>query len=314
MTMTAIGDDDMSATSTRGFWVANRSSERLTFLGVEGIAGQPVLDEDSWPAVNGVLEPGQTMRFEVTSSVRHGHGIIALFGGTSSDASVKVELTVAGFERYSTATSNFGPVQGGGEAIVISDKPGTKVVPASDPIAQAAVLDFCAEAGAMCSFKPTAQVQASSARHPVSSIAKMINGSADPVTRELLIRETATVSDSITINPKVKVSIMKIVELSTTTSYGRTWTSSHKFTDSQTVTVQPNHASWVESALPVLRTTGNFTVTLGANTWILQGVSFDTPDPPFTFEVVTEKLSPSQAATAQGEVDLPSEIVGSNSL
>jgi hypothetical protein len=157
------GDEELSTASTRAFWIENRTSERMTVVGVAGVDGD-LLPEDSWPD-NPVLEPGQTMRVEVTSgNVGWGHRIeIRLQGdkerwfpprevpayypgpdGTCSDGKRPVgdcsAFTIPGFTYFGDATvllnvwaqtrtsqvttSSFGLAQAGGEAIVLTDNAG----------------------------------------------------------------------------------------------------------------------------------------------------------------------------------------------
>ena len=64
-TATVIGDDDVSTSATRAFWIENRTSEGMTVYGLKG-AGDVLLPEDSLPE-NRYIGPGQTLRVEVTS-------------------------------------------------------------------------------------------------------------------------------------------------------------------------------------------------------------------------------------------------------
>jgi hypothetical protein len=170
VTATVIGDDEVSASSTRAFWIENRTSERLTLVGVAAVNGE-LLPEDSWPE-NAVLEPGQTLRVEVTSGYfGNGHeielrlqgdkvrwiparevpaylpgpeGMCSDRGGPVEDCSAytipaqpyfgqaTVVLNVWGQTRTSTVTgSAFGPSLAGREAIVLTEAAGTSSVPAS---------------------------------------------------------------------------------------------------------------------------------------------------------------------------------------
>ena len=327
------GDEEMSTASTRAFWIQNRTAERMTLVRVAGVGGD-LLPEDSWPD-NPVLEPGQTMRIEVTSGFfGKGHEIeVRLQGdkvrwipardvpayypgpeGMCSDRGGPVEdchaytipaqpylgeaavlLNVWGQTRTSDVTrSSFGPAQAGGEAIVLNEGAGTMTVPASNPTAQTGALGLCGAEGTTCTFLPTGQVETNSAPHQVSSIPKIVNDSTAPITKELSIDETATALDNISANDPIKKSIMTTVGTSVK-SVGMTWTDSREFADSKTVTVAPNHAGWVESELSILRTTGDFIIRNGDTTWILEGMSFDSPDPHRTpnYSFMTEELGQS---------------------
>ena len=113
-TATVIGEDEVSTSATRAFWIENRTSEGMTVYGLAG-AGDVLLPDDSLPD-NRFIGPGQTLRVEVTS-------------GVFSNGGHQVEVSLT---RTSHAmSSSFGPVLAGGEAIVITDGPGTSTVPAS---------------------------------------------------------------------------------------------------------------------------------------------------------------------------------------
>ena len=80
-TATVIGDDEVSTSATRAFWIENRTSEGMTVYGLAG-AGDVLLPEDSLPE-NRYIGPGQTLRVEVTSGVfsNGGHQVeVSLMG------------------------------------------------------------------------------------------------------------------------------------------------------------------------------------------------------------------------------------------
>jgi hypothetical protein len=160
VTATVIGDDEVSTSASRAFWIENRTSERLTLARFEG-AGEPLRADDSFPG-DRVIEPGQTMRVEVTSGVfsNGGHGVHvgfkgdrvrwtppqdvpAYYPGPEGECAdrtgpvqdchaytlppepyfgtASVVLNVWGYTRTSYSEgSAFGPVLAGGEAIVIT--------------------------------------------------------------------------------------------------------------------------------------------------------------------------------------------------
>ena len=80
-TATVIGEDEVSTSATRAFWIENRTSEGMTVYGLAG-AGDVLLPEDSLPD-NRFIGPGQTLRVEVTSGVfcNGGHQVeVSLIG------------------------------------------------------------------------------------------------------------------------------------------------------------------------------------------------------------------------------------------
>ena len=54
---------------------------------------------------------------------------------------------------------------------------------------------------------------------------------------------------------------------------------SAQVSDTLTVPVKPGWSSWVTYQAPVFKTTGDFTVKIGGNTWKITDVTFDIPQP-----------------------------------
>ena len=54
-----------------------------------------------------------------------------------------------------------------------------------------------------------------------------------------------------------------MINLSISTTYHHVWTTSHEFDESMTATVPPKTKVWLDDAPPMLRDTGNFTITPG---------------------------------------------------
>jgi hypothetical protein len=66
--------------------------------------------------------------------------------------------------------------------------------------------------------------------------------------------------------------------LEVTAKYKHTWDHEYKFTQTEHADVPPHTHVWYTHTAPMLRDTGEFTVTLGNTTWNLTGVYFDHPD------------------------------------
>ena len=90
---------------------------------------------------------------------------------------------------------------------------------------------------------------------------------------------TLETSQSIEISAELKVSIKEIVDMGISATYGHEWSTSHTFKTEYSHPVAPRSIGEIDGAAPVIRDTGDFTVTLGNTTWNLTGVYFDTPDP-----------------------------------
>lgn len=91
--------------------------------------------------------------------------------------------------------------------------------------------------------------------------------------------DTVEISHSVEISASATVTVLEAVELNVTATYGHSWSVSHEFTQSTSITIAPMTRAWLEAQEPVIRTTGNFTITAGNTTWTIRGVQFLTPDP-----------------------------------
>jgi hypothetical protein len=80
--------------------------------------------------------------------------------------------------------------------------------------------------------------------------------------------------------------------------YGGEYTSAHEFTHKLDVPISPLHIGWIEGVNPVVRYTGDYTLTIGNTTWDLRGVYFDYPDPSrqgaVNWKPREEKMTPAQ--------------------
>ena len=97
---------------------------------------------------------------------------------------------------------------------------------------------------------------------------------------ETTIRAADKVTESNTLGVELTAGVEEIVHVSVTTRYERTWTKDHEFSQDITTKVPPHMKVWFTHQAPIIRDTGNFTVTLGNTTWHLNDVSFETPDWP----------------------------------
>ncbi|GAY08360.1 hypothetical protein TOK_1917 [Pseudonocardia sp. N23] len=281
------GDGELSATYTRGFTITNLSSHPLKLLSVAGNTHQ----EDGVPTIGSTVEPGFSTRFEVTWLYGAYRDIKAQFAvldaqGTpigTYHATMKVfQTNPVGPSIASEAaiSPGLGEVQAGRDQLTVLDMPGTVVdVPAGQGQQQAEILDrFCAgNPSATCTFVPTGRDKnAYTGMHPAKGI--VYNNTPLEQFDQYTWTDTASVTHSVELSASVQATLLKIVEVSLSATYGHTWTQEHQFSISQTLNLPAYHKGWLDVRDPVVRDTGDFTVTLGNTTWKLHGVSFDSPD------------------------------------
>jgi hypothetical protein len=295
---------------SRGFKVYNLSSHSIEFLGVTGA------DFDSTPPVGSILQPGvgyqdleETYKFGQTTT---GSAKYAVLDNSGHPTGTKFFATM---QIYSVSTTYAGSVVTGTEGIpavpleastngtdtnTLLDPSGTvHNIPAGQGQAQAAVLNqYCIDGNsATCDFKTTSETQFEGAEHFITSYANH-----DPkITNDLTYTEGDTVgsSNSVEVSAMAGTKLFKVVDASITFTYNHTWTTSHMFGSALTVHCPPDSLCSIFGIAPMVRDTGDFTLTIGNTTWNLNGVYFDSPQPHQveSFSSTTQPLSSKQRST-----------------
>jgi hypothetical protein len=276
--------DEVHATYTRRFTVTNMSSKRLELLSIEGAS-----HEDGHSAIGTVVAPAQSTAFEVTWLYLQRHEIRATFGMLDANGArtgtATATMTLAS-EWVGPVPSSSATVTGGGTAladryqITVLDAPGTVInLPDTDPVAQGATLSaLCANSSAVrCSFAATGKPEL--VLGPKQVVGTPVNNTtAREQSTSLGGTDTVTTSHSVEISASATATVMKLVELTLSTTYGYSSSVTHEFTQTVDVTVAPKTRAWLEAQEPMIRTTGDFTITAGNTTWTVRGVQFLTPD------------------------------------
>ncbi len=267
---------------TRGFHVTNLSGNRIELVSVTG--------ENSFggrAADGSILAPGIGYQdFEMTyyflrdtfntlnyamldangNTIGTFHYLIAV-GGDGSTAS----------EFHADSGNISGDANG--TTLDVKDATGTvHTISGGQAQAQAATLkQFCAQnTSATCTFTPTSETQVDGPEHVLAT--ETNNGTE---IADLTVTKTDDVSstDSVDVSATLGGNIAGIVDASVTASYGHTWSEGHSFATGVTNHVPAGYYGEITAIAPMIRDTGNFTITLGNTTWNLQDVYFDTPNP-----------------------------------
>ena len=275
-------DGEMKAAATRRFTVSNLSDKSLRYMGSDAVHAN-----DPFPASGTVIKPGGQLSVEVTFWFLYDQKVTSAFDVLDDNGSVvgkvQMDMKLDGFANPSSdgwwrgATS--GQVKSDGYTIAVLNTAGTvTTIPAGQGQAQAGILEqYCQLGNASCQFTPTKHENVLGPRHVVGNM--VYNNMPDSQNTTITVSDTVGATDSINIAASVKVSIMKIVEATVSTTYGHTWTTSHTFTQAEQLAIRPYYKAWLEAAEPMNRYTGDFVVTMGNTTWNLQDVSFDSPNP-----------------------------------
>jgi hypothetical protein len=275
-------EGEMHAAYTRGFTITNMSSHPLKLESTNGMGW-----EDGAPVNGSVIAPGHSTGFEVSWVWGSTHSVVANYAILDSDgrkigtymATMSVTSDIAWTLQSSYTQISMGQSLDGGQQLTVLDAPGSVVdIPAGQGQAQAQVLNtLCYEnPQAKCSFTPTKRVKALGPKHVVDGI--VYNNTPDDQTGSRTFEDTVSTSHNIEVSASVEATIMEIVTVTITATYGHSWEDSHTFSTNEDLTVRPYWKAWLEARQPVIRDTGDFTITLGNTTWHLRGVSFDTPD------------------------------------
>jgi RTX calcium-binding nonapeptide repeat (4 copies) len=175
-----------------------------------------------------------------------------------------------------------------GTTAKLLDPPGTKItIPATDSPGQSnALFDVCtkevAATGGTCKFDPKdVDHMAFSPQEFVSEPVVNCDSDSPLLVKEEIEHKVGTVNSVETgFSTEIEQTyVIGKVKVGVHATYGHEWIDEHTFTKKEEYEVKPLHVGWVEHAAPVVRYTGDFTMTVGNTTFTLTGVYFDHADP-----------------------------------
>jgi hypothetical protein len=258
---------------SRGFHIYNYTSKPITLTTISGDG-----NFEGRPADGAVLNPGSYQDIEIqlrAASIQRDtayysdgtevHMAVDAFGGVWID-----KFLPAGGYGWTDYLNN----------VYVYDSPGTvnNLGPDQKQAQADALNQLCSMSdAASCHFTPTAEAHIFSDERTIGE--KVENPCNTVVHTTIEAEDDVGESDSVGVELQVGVGIEKVVSVEVTTKYEHEWTHEHKFSQSVEVDVPPQKTAWFTHEAPLIRDTGNFTVTLANTTWNLTGVYFDTPDP-----------------------------------
>ncbi|WP_420123344.1 hypothetical protein [Nakamurella sp.] len=276
--------DQMRIEATRGFTVTNLSGNTLRLTGYSGQAGS-----DELPTLGSTVPSGGTIRFEITWLWAQTHDVTATFDvvdPAGRDAGMyQLTMRVHSLPFWTEQSSwamhgSAGAVWGEGQDQYYGDRQGTVIdLPAGQGQAQADVLNrICTAGRATCSFAPTGRdTTAWTGRQQIGQA--WGNERKTPYTKEFSATKSVELTQNVEVGASAKLTIGKIFEAAANAKYSTGTTTTETYSDKTTLTVDPGTMTWPVGDFPVIRDTGDFTVTLGNTTWILRDVTFTHPDP-----------------------------------
>jgi hypothetical protein len=262
--------------TTRGFNIWNDSSREIVLASYD--AGEFDL---TGPALGTVLEPGTGVaHFEAFWNLEQDSNYFVTYG---DDVQFDLVVSDTGFTGIKCQAGN-GACAPTSSGLVADgyyyDRAGT-VINASgthrDQEDADALAEFCAvDNRATCTFNPTSEQQILGPQHQVGNA--IVNDTSAEQDASINVADTVGTTDGLGIGD-FNWQMFMGAGAGISAKYGHTWTTSHTFGQDVDVHCPAEMACAVLAVEPMIRDTGDFTVTLGNTTWHLPGVYFDSPDP-----------------------------------
>jgi hypothetical protein len=289
--------------ASRGFKIYNVTSAPLRVVDAKPWApvGPPFpMDFEGRPIDGAVLKPGEPPHDWELKYYGYGARVVYyIMNGTPHADYYAATLMTTLFTNDSTCdiASRLGACTAEGLTLTVTDPPGTVLeIPSGRGQEQAETLrDLCNKSNAAkCTFTPVSETQTQTQAHVVGNA--VANCGEDDVDTKIQAEDKVGQTNSVEISSKTEVDVFEIVKESITLKYGHEWTTEHTFTQDVAIKVRPGHMGWISATAPVLRDTGDFTLTLGNTTWKLRDVYFDSPDTSRAGNFVTDdrELTPDE--------------------
>lgn len=181
------------------------------------------------------------------------------------DGAFKVSASTSGWNRGVLTVSNTTPRS----HTLTADQAGAQLE---------ALKEMCAaDSSADCTFVPKTYERGLAPAKRVGGVLR--NDGVTKVERAYQWSSTTTTASEWGVQVGLSTKVLGTVESSFISHFKETVTKSAQVSDTLTVPVKPGWSSWVTYEAPVFRTTGDFTVKVGGNTWKITDVSFDIPQP-----------------------------------
>lgn len=284
--------------ATQGFDIVNLSGATLKLDSIDALGAQPVFERETPPPQKGeLLQPGAKIHIELYSKYSiyqnsNRREVLLDFsqfppsaGAPKRKFSVYLatgEAAVLGNQVVmSCDPTRQCPVDG--TTATMMDPPGTNIsIPATNAPAQASVLqDVCTKnSGATCAFDPKKRDPTTHPSEPVSD--PVINCSKTQNVKAIeKVEHTVGTTNSVETGFSTEIEqeyVIGKVKFAVDFHYGHTWVDEHKYGKDIDVDIEPQQVAWVDHAVPVIRFTGDFKLTIGNTSFTLTGVYFDDPD------------------------------------
>lgn len=308
------GDDMSIESTTRRFTMQNLSGYTLRLANYSSDA---IKDNNELPKAGTLIEPGHDLPMEATYYFLADNRFMVTVEVLNDKGSVIGHMTVRfkldGFSNPTTdSPTQVGPVvvDTDGYGITFTNRDvSTTTIDSDQPELQNEILNnYCREGSKIsCTFDLKSKDEnAFGQKHPVGQVIE--NGTNKDGDLTVSMKDAVATTNAFSISSTIKENVLDIVDVSLTATAQHSVVRTHEYTVTTKLIAEAHTRTWVEASEPVIRYTGDFTITAGNSTWILKNVAIDTPDPSDNrVPVVSWKSSPltsQQLATAADTIDL----------
>jgi hypothetical protein len=258
---------------SQGFLIHNYTGQPLTLDNITGSG-----NFEGRPADGSVFNTGTVHDIEVQywfaeEQVDEAHYHFA----NGATATVLMEVNGVNQPSVMGCDTDYGVCTYDGKNVYLLDPPGT--VNNYGPDEKQAQADWlnqlCETQLASCTFTPTSE------DHILGDEQNAGDGTTnttDKIESDMTISAEDDRGESDSVGVDVTGGVEHLVVAEVTAKYEHTWDHEYKFTQTEHADVPPHTHVWYTHKAPMLRDTGDFTVTLGNTRWNLTGVYFDHPD------------------------------------
>lgn len=266
------------------YWVYNATGLPLTVVG-ETIDG-------NWdgvnPPTNGIVVPaGGSYRFdmevdfaranEATVNFQIGdtgkYLLVIAHSNRDSDGLDSSRIDGNGDNQFTFA------VGGGDQQNILTLENSAKTVhdlPAGQGEAQYKAFNTLCDTGSLATCKFDAKSAVSSLGDE-RLVGTLLDAEGMPIDETMSWSHTTEMTSEWDVEAGLSVGVEGIVTAEVKTKYGQDYSTSDKASSEYRITVDKGNVGWLTYSPPVEKVTGDFTITLGNDTWNLSDVHFDLP-------------------------------------
>jgi hypothetical protein len=260
--------------ASQGFLIHNYTSQALTLDNITGSG-----NFEGRPADGSVFSTGTVHDIEVQywfaeEQVDEAHYHFA----NGATATVLMEVNGVNQPSVMGCDSDYGICTYDGKNVYLLDPPGT--VNSYGPDQKQAQANWLKQLCDTSSYA-NCKFSATSEDHILGDEQSAGDGTTnttDKIESDMTISAEDDRGESDSVGVDVTGGVEHLVVAEVTAKYEHTWDHEYKFTQTEHADVPPHTHVWYTHVAPMLRDTGDFTVTLGNTTWNLTGVYFDHPD------------------------------------